>query len=312
MSTKSLQSVRIGTRGSQLALWQANQASELVRHVLPKVKIEIVPIETAGDLDQESTLTDLGGTGVFVKKIEKELLAKKIDIAVHSAKDIPAKDRKGLLIAATPPRGVVNDVVVCREHLGFEDLPSGAVVGTSSPRRAAQLLRIRKDLKIKEIRGNLDTRLRKVDEGEYDATILAWVGMRRMGYAWRIDDVFPVHDMLPAPCQGIVALQVRADHTELVEKLQQASHAPTAARLQAERSMLATLNAGCHLAVAGLSRHYGAEGMYMIGRVLSADGSVMLEADRTITADEDPAELGRKVAHDLLDQGAAKLLKTGG
>lgn len=310
MSATSVRKViRIGTRGSQLALWQANAASEMVQRAFPAVEVEIVPISTQGDNDLTTSLAEMGGTGVFVKQIEKELRAGNIDIAVHSAKDLPAKDSRGLTIAATPPRGVVNDVIVCREHLGFEDLPKGAVVGTSSPRRAAQLLRTRADLVIKDIRGNVDTRLRKVDEGEFDATLFAWIGLRRMGYAWRIDDVFPTQDILPSPSQGIIALQVRKKDDDLVEALGSVSHRTTHARLRAERAFLAELDAGCHLAVAGLSRHYGAEGMHMQGRVLSLDGTTMLEADRNISADEQPEELGRRVARDLLDQGAGELLK---
>ncbi|MCB2197815.1 hydroxymethylbilane synthase [bacterium] len=301
--------VRIGTRGSKLALWQANAAAEMVQRAFPAVEVEIVPISTKGDDDLSTPLADLGGAGVFVKQIEKELRAEAIDIAVHSAKDLPAKDSRGLMIAATPPRGVVNDVIVCREHLGFEDLPKGAVVGTSSPRRAAQLLRTRADLVIKDIRGNVDTRLRKVDEGDYDATLFAWIGLRRMGYAWRIDDVFPTHDMLPSPSQGVIALQVRKKDRELADALSTVSHRTTHARLRAERAYLAEMNAGCHLAVAGLSRHYGAEGMHMQGRVLSLDGVTMLEADRNISAKEQPEELGKRVARDLLDQGAGELLK---
>ena len=141
-STKVPKTIRIGSRGSRLALWQAERAREMVQQAFPRATIELVTIHTAGDKDQDHSLQELGGSGVFVKAIENALLTDEIDIAVHSAKDIPALDRDELVIAATPPRGVVNDVVVCREHLGFEDLPQGAVIGSSSPRRAAQIKRI--------------------------------------------------------------------------------------------------------------------------------------------------------------------------
>jgi len=309
---KKWSTLRIGTRGSELALWQAERAREIAQRAYPQAKVEIVPISTEGDRDQDTALSELGGTGVFVKQIEAMLLEGKIDIAVHSAKDMPAKDTDGLMIAATPPRGVVNDVIVCREHLGFEDLPKGAVIGTSSPRRAAQLKRIRGDLKIKDIRGNLDTRLRKVDEGEFDATLFAWAGLRRMGYAWRIDDVFPVTDIMPSPSQGIIALQVRAEDEDLAKKLSAEGHQATHYRLRAERAYLAVLGAGCHVAVAGISRHYGREGMHMNGRVLSVDGSEMIEVDRNIEEKENPEVLGEKVANHLLELGAGELLKAQG
>lgn len=301
--------IRIGTRASDLALWQARKAREMVMAAMPDHEVRIVEISTSGDEDQSTPLALLGGQGVFVKRIETALMNDEIDIAVHSAKDLPSRLTEGLALAASPKRGVVNDALVCRNHISFKDLPEDSVVGTSSPRRAAQLLRMRPKFTIRDIRGNVDTRLRKVDEGQYDATMLAWAGMRRLGKAWRVDDVFSVTDMLPAPAQGIVALQVRGDDEELLRHLNTVSDEPTFRCLRAERKLLRDLNAGCHAAVAALASDYGSEGMRMVARVLTVDGETMLEAERSIKRGEEPETVGEHVAAELLELGAGEIIE---
>lgn len=309
MGGKRKRNLRIGTRGSRLALWQAERARALLRRALPEADVRIVTVKTSGDHDRETPLAELGGAGAFVRELERVLLAGEVDLAVHSAKDMPAEMPEGLVVAATPRRGAVEDALVCREALGWRDLPAKATLGTSSPRRAAQAKRLRPDLVIRDIRGNVETRLRKVDEGEYDATLLARAGLQRLGLAWRIDHVFPPSEIMPAPGQGIVALQCREEEADLVRALRPLTHGPTHAMLAAERAFLRVLRAGCSAAVGVATSHYGGEGMLMRARVLSLDGAGMIDAEETISGEEVPERLGEKTAESLLRQGAGELLE---
>ncbi len=302
--------IRIGTRGSPLSMWQALQAKTWIENHHPGAECEIVTIRTTGDRDPDTPLSEMGGTGVFVKELERALGEGRIELAVHSAKDLPGADTDGLAVAAALPRGPLADALVCRGAIGISDLPDGAVVGTSSPRRAAQLRRIRPDLIIKNIRGNVETRLRKVDDGEYDATILAWAGLRRLGLAYRVDDIFSLESMMPAPGQGIVALQCRSGNQAVYDLLAGSSDREALASLEAERSLLVALGAGCKAAVAGYADDFGREGMMMKGRVLSLDGGRMVETRETITREKKPAELGKMVAESLLSRGAGEILES--
>ncbi|HEX04479.1 MAG TPA: hydroxymethylbilane synthase, partial [Bacteroidetes bacterium] len=248
-----IEPIRLGTRGSALALWQANTIRDLIIQAHPEQPVELLIADSQGDKDQKTPLAALGGTGVFVKQLEAELLAGNVDLAVHSAKDLPASMPTGLELAAAPVRGVVNDALIMSNGNSLSDLPTGSVVGTSSPRRVASLKHIRPDLKTVNIRGNVQTRIRKVDEGEVDATLLALVGLQRLGLESRVNDTLPLHQFLPAAGQGIVAVQIRADDNRLQKLLQPINHKATWKCLIAERALLRRLNAGCHAALGALS-----------------------------------------------------------
>jgi hydroxymethylbilane synthase len=300
--------LRLGTRGSALALWQAHTVRDLIIAAHPNQPVELVIAESPGDKDLSTPLAEMGGTGVFVKHLESELLAESVDLAVHSAKDLPAANPEGLDLVAVPERGVVNDSLILRDSIMLADLPEGSIVGTSSPRRVASLLRIRPDLKTTNIRGNVETRIRKVDSGEVDATILAWVGVRRLGLAWRIDDIFSLDQFLPAAQQGIVAVQIREDDNKTRRLLEAINHESTWHCLMAERALLRRLNAGCHAALGALARWYGREGMRMNARVMSLDGTEMAESFASIETSMSPETLADRVAEDLIKKGAEQLL----
>ncbi|MBS1262482.1 MAG: Porphobilinogen deaminase [Calditrichaeota bacterium] len=300
--------LRIGTRGSELALWQARHVELLLNEARPDLATEIVIVRTRGDHDRDTPLDRLGGAGVFVSRLEEELLAGRIEIAVHSAKDLPSELTGGLTIAAVPRRGVVNDALVCRDAIAFDDLRDRATVGTSSPRRAASIRRLRPDVDTVPIRGNVETRIGRVDRGEVDATVLAWAGMRRLGLAWRIDHVFSVRDILPAPAQGAIAVQTRADDTRTIQFAESIRDPGTFHCVLAERALLASLDAGCHASLGAIATWYGSEGMSMTARVLSEDGDEIVEAGGTVEQQADPDRLAGIVARKLIRDGAERLM----
>ncbi|MCA1554853.1 MAG: hydroxymethylbilane synthase, partial [Chloroflexi bacterium] len=211
--------LRVGTRGSPLALIQTQLVVDALQRVSPAVQFELVTIKTEGDRNRHDSLTTIGGRGVFVREIEERLLAGEIDLAVHSLKDLPSKQPDALALAAMPPRADPRDVMVARGALALEQLPRGARVGSSSQRRAAQLLALRPDLNVMDIRGNVDTRLRKLDEGQYDAIVLAAAGLMRMDLAQRITHYFSPDEMLPAVGQGVMVAECRADDLPTLELL---------------------------------------------------------------------------------------------
>lgn len=297
--------IRIGTRASKLAMWQAEQVRLKCSQLYPAVDVQIVQIHSGGDLDRTSTLASMGGSGVFVKELEVALLQDKVDLAVHSAKDMPSEVMDGLYIVSALERGRVEDALISRSGSVLDELPLNALIGTSSPRRKAQLLKIRPDLRTENIRGNVETRLSKVHEGTYDATMLAAAGMDRLGLLNHATQILPVDLFLPAPGQGIVAVECRKADAEWFHPLHQAASQEALFQLMAERAFLRTLGAGCSAAVAGLS--WFDEGqLYMRGRVLSLDGKTMLERD---AKEQDPHKLGEALARDLLALGAHKLLE---
>ncbi len=239
----------VGTRGSALALTQTGFVVEALRKAHPNARFETRTIHTEGDRST-AALSELGGRGVFVIEIERALLARKIDIAVHSLKDLPADETTGLTIAAVYEREDPRDVLVSREGLALDRLPSAAVVGTGSPRRAAQVVALRPDLRIADIRGNVDTRLRKVEDGEYDATVLAAAGLSRLGWLDRATQIFETDQMLPAVGQGALAVQTRTDDVDAVAAVSALDHAATRAAVTAERAFERRLGGGCHAAIA--------------------------------------------------------------
>lgn len=302
--------LRLGTRASPLARWQAEWVSARLEALFgedgEEVEVELVHITTSGDQQQDPILTSTA-PGLFTKEIQRALLDDRIDLAVHSLKDLPTDVVPGLSLAAVPERAPVADVLVCREHASLDELPEGAAVGTGSLRRRAQLAHVRPDLAMKDIRGNVDTRLRKLAEGGYDAIVLAEAGLRRLGLAEHITEVLPASIMLPAIGQGALGLETRSDDATARDALEKLDHPATHAAVLAERAMLAALEGGCLAPIASWGRLEGGT-LKLSGRVLSADGVTRLEAaDSADPADPEP--LGRRVAEDLLTQGAAELIQ---
>ncbi len=298
--------VRLGTRASLLAHWQANWVAARLRE--QGVSVELVNINTSGD---EGTVPILAGptlgTGVFTKEIQRELLAGRIDLAVHSLKDLPTEPVPGLVLAAVPERGPVADVLVSERFTSLDALPPGAVVGTGSLRRRAQLLHYRSDLEMRDIRGNVDTRLRKLREGQYEAIVLAQAGLERLGFTQHITQVLPVSIMLPAVGQGALGIETCEDDAATRAALAFLDHAPTHAAVLAERAMLAALHGGCLAPIAAWGRIDGDQ-LHLTGRVLDPAGTRMLEVEMRGTAEE-AESLGSKGAGSLLDQGAAELIE---
>lgn len=297
--------LRLGTRGSQLALWQANFVAARLRASSPR-PVELVLIETHGDRDQASALSSMGGFGVFTKAIQNALLDGRADVAVHSLKDLPTIPEPALELVATPPRGPTGDAFVSSKYPHFDALPDGAVVGTSSLRRRAQLLNRRPDLKLIDLRGNVETRLRKLDEQNLDAIILAEAGLVRLGLADRITQVLDPSWMLPAVGQGAIGLECRADDDASKRAAAVLSDRETWQRVTAERSMLYALGGGCLVPIGTTSSVL--DGVLTIrGAVLSADGKRRIVATHTGLA-ETPLAIGQELAAMLLAEGAGEIL----
>ncbi|MDQ1700835.1 MAG: hydroxymethylbilane synthase [Frankiaceae bacterium] len=298
----------LGTRASALARTQSQLVADGIRGV-SDVEVSLVDIATEGDRSQgsQAPLDLIGGTGVFVTALRERLLAGDIDLAVHSLKDLPTAPAAGLVVAAVPERADARDVLVSRGHVGFAALPPGARIGTGSPRRAAQLLAARPDLVVAPIRGNVDTRLRKMADGDYDAVVLAAAGLARLGRAVEITETFATDVLLPAPGQGALAVECRSDDPALAGLLARLDHAPTRAAVLAERSLLATLEAGCTAPVGAYAVVHDA--LTLTGAVVAPDGTRMLRS--VATGSVDAAEsIGRRLAEDLLTAGAADLMRT--
>ena len=296
--------VRLGTRASALARWQAEWVKARLEEL--GVDVELVPVTTSGDQNQ-APIGAGSSVGLFTKELQRSLLDDEIDLAVHSLKDLPTDEVPGLCLASVPERAPVNDVLVCSQHPSLDDLPKGAVVGTGSLRRRAQLLHVRPDLVIENIRGNVDTRLRKLQAGDYDALLLAEAGLRRLELAEHITQVLPPSIVLPAVGQGALGLETRTEATEVRDVLTSLDHEPTHASVRAERAMLAALQGGCLAPIAAWGRVEDGT-LKLDGRVLSPDGVRQIEV--TLTGSPDAAgELGRNAAEELAAQGAAELVR---
>jgi hydroxymethylbilane synthase len=292
-------SLRLGTRASPLAQWQAEWVAAQLRE--RGVEVELIPITTTGDR-QQGSLQNIGGQGVFTKEIQRALLDHRIDLAVHSLKDLPTGMTPNLCLAAVPERADVGDVLVSAKYRTLEELPPGASVGTGSLRRQSQLLRVRPDLQMGDVRGNVETRLRKLHDGEFDALILAAAGLKRLGLESHIAQVLPLDMILPAIGQGALGLETRIDDPATRSIVAVLDHLPSHAAVWAERSMLAALQGGCLAPIAGLGRVEHGQ-LTLLGRVIRHDGAAMLESRQT-TDVSDAVQLGRQVAKSLLDQGA--------
>ena len=289
----------IGSRGSQLALWQANFIARQLN--LLDIATEIKIIKTTGDHLQTMSLTQAGGKGLFTKEIEEALLAGTIDLAVHSLKDLPTESPAGLTIAAVPEREDPRDALAGRS---LSQLPQGARVGTSSGRRASQLRVLRPDLQIEPIRGNVDTRLRKLKEGQFDAIVLAAAGLRRLGLSHEIAEVLSPQQICPAPGQGALAIQTR-ENDPAAEMCRPLDHVPTRRSVACERTVLASLGGGCQLPLGSFAEMRD-ECLYLTAVACSLDGTQHLRAEASGPADR-PEELGEAVAADLINRGVAAI-----
>ncbi len=287
--------LRIGTRGSPLALAQAYETRARLSAAfdLPEDAFEIVVIKVTGDAIQDRPLKDIGGKGLFTREIEEDMLAGKIDIAVHSMKDMPVEQPAGLLLDTYLPREDVRDAFVSSHAKGIADLSEGDLVGTSSLRRRAQLLHRRPDLNVVEFRGNVQTRLRKLEEGVAKCTFLAMAGLNRLGMSDVASGAIEPEDMLPAVAQGAIGIERRADDTRVAELLEAIHDTPTGQRLACERAFLAALDGSCETPIAGLSVLDGGS-IQLRGEVLRPDGSDAL-AEVETAAVEDGAQMGRAV-----------------
>ncbi|QGJ70544.1 Hydroxymethylbilane synthase [Planctomycetales bacterium 10988] len=299
--------LRLGTRGSALAMWQANEIAGRLR-ALPEVEIEIIQISTQGDQQQQGPIGAIGTQGVFTKEIQKALLQKEVDLAVHSLKDLPTEPVPGLALTAVPERGPWGDVFVSQKFSKWEDLPEGAIIGTGSARRKTQLLHARADLDIRDIRGNVETRLKKLADGEYEAIILAEAGLVRLEFQEWITQKLAPPTFLPAVGQGALGLETREDDTSAREVLAQINHPPTWAAVVAERALLATLRGGCLAPVGALGLVDESGDLSLDGVVLSADGQERIAVQVAGTID-DPETLGISAAKQLLEQGADRLIE---
>jgi hydroxymethylbilane synthase len=302
--------LRIGTRGSPLALWQAHHVSALLRAAAPGLAVELVEIETAGDQVRDVPLAQLGGQGAFTKEIQKALQAGAVDVAVHSLKDLPTFAVEGLTLAAVPQRGPTGDALVSRRHASFANLPAGAVVATSSLRRRAQALHRRPDLRLVDIRGNVETRLRKLDSQGLDALILAEAGLRRLGLGEVITEVLDPAWMLHAVGQGALGLECPAADAGTRALLEKIDHTPTRRLVLAERALLRGLGGGCQVPV-GAQAALDGERLTLRGVVIRPDGGVRVEGQAGGSADA-AEEVGQRLAEDLLRRGARELLEAVG
>ena len=298
--------LRIGTRGSPLALSQAGALAGRLRALAPGRPVEIVPMKTAGDRLAQVSLGDFGGKGLFVKELEEALLDGRVDAAVHSLKDMPAELPAGLCLAAFPARDDPRDVLVSRAGGGIADLPPAATVGTSSLRRRVLLLSLRPDLTIKAIRGNVDTRLAKLGTGGWDAIVVAAAGLARLGLTPAGARPLEPDEFVPAVGQGILAVESRASDRELLVLLARVDDPTTRRQAEAERAFLRQLGASCHTPVAAHARLLDGE-LALDGLVASLDGRRVLRG-RTTGAPASAELLGQKLAEELLARGAAKIL----
>ena len=300
------QKIIIGTRGSKLALWQARHIAARLEEMNPGMVVELKHIVTTGDKILDVPLAQIGGKGLFTKELETAMLAGDIDLAVHSLKDMPTELPAGLVLAAITTRLDPHDAFVSRRYASLAELPAGATVGTSSLRRKAQLLRLRPDLRIENLRGNLDTRLRKLDEGQYDAIVLAAAGLRRLGWAERITAVLSPAECLPAVGQGVLAIEARAADAEVLAAVAGLDDAGSRACVTAERTFLAVVEGGCQVPVGVYGRMNG-EKLALQARILSLDGTRCVE-DETVGDPSQAAMLGDSLARRLLAAGGAEIL----
>ena len=301
-----MQRIRIATRKSALALWQAEFVkAELLKHH-PELTVELVPMSTQGDKILDTPLAKIGGKGLFVKELETAMLEDRADIAVHSMKDVPVEFPDGLMLSTICEREDPRDAFVSNQFRAIAELPPGAVVGTSSLRRQCQLKALRPDLQVRDLRGNVNTRLAKLDNGEFAAIILAAAGLLRLGFAQRIAGYLPVEQSLPANGQGAVGIECRSDDSVIQQLLAPLEHAPTRACVLAERAMNRKLQGGCQVPIGAFATQHG-EQITLRGLVGSLDGSEIIR-DQVQGPASSAEALGLQLAERLLAAGAGKIL----
>ncbi|MBQ5758898.1 MAG: hydroxymethylbilane synthase [Schwartzia sp.] len=298
--------IKIGTRQSALALWQAEYVAKCLRDKYPGLTVELIKMTTKGDRVLDAPLAKIGGKGLFTKELETAMLEKRTDIAVHSLKDMPTVVPDGLTIACITERYDVGDAFVSNKYDSLAQLPKGAVVGTSSLRRKAQLLAMRPDLDIRDLRGNVNSRLAKLDAGEYDAAILACAGLKRLGFGDRIKEIISRDDLLPAVGQGALAIEAREDDPEILELIEFLNDDNTRSAASLERAFLARVEGGCQVPVGVYARAEG-DTIEADAVIASLDGARVFRGKIEGTVSE-AANLGRQLAEDLLADGALEIM----
>jgi len=302
-----IKTLRIATRQSRLALWQTEYVADTLRRSIQGLEVEILPMTTKGDQTLDQSLAKIGGKGLFIKELETAMLEGHADLAVHSMKDVPWRLPDGMIIAAVLQRADPGDALVANGELeNLMDLPEGARVGTSSLRRQAQIRHLRPDLKIASVRGNVETRLNKLESGEFDAVVLAAAGLKRLGFGSRISARLDFDECLPAIGQGAIGIECRADNEELITALQQVQHPGTRRCLDAERSLAAKLEASCESPVAAYAEVRDGE-LLLRGLVASPDGTKVISGRRRGRL-IDAEWLGQDLARELIENGAGDIL----
>ena len=298
--------IRVGTRGSQLALWQTNHIVSLLKTQFPSVTFEIITIKTTGDKHLEQPLEKIGDKGLFTRELDDALLNDRVDIAVHSLKDIPTVLPEGLHIQAIPERGDVRDAFLSPARKPFDSLPRGSMVATGSLRRRAQLLHRRPDLNIVPVRGNVPTRIRKMEEHQWDGMVLAAAGLHRLSLQSHIVQYFPPDVLVPAVGQGALGVVCRTDDATIASYLQAIHHPTTAAAVLAERQFMRTLEGGCHVPIGALGWVKGTE-LVLTGMLASIDGTQLVKHQMSGDV-EKPHQLGEALAQWILDHGGKEIL----
>jgi hydroxymethylbilane synthase len=298
--------LHIATRKSPLALWQANHVRDALRARHPELEVELVTMTTQGDKILDTPLAKVGGKGLFVKELETGMLEGRADLAVHSMKDVPVAFPAGLGLAAVLPREDPRDALISNEYSSIDELPQGARVGTSSLRRQCQLRRIRPDLQVLDLRGNVNTRLAKLDKGDYDAIMLAAAGVKRMGWEARITELLAPEQFIPAIGQGAIGIEIRVNDERVRALVEELNDSQTATRIRAERALNEALQGGCQVPIAGYSEI--SHGVIVLRALVGRpDGSDMVQG--VISGrPEDAEELGQVLAEDLLSRGARQIL----
>ncbi|WED42504.1 hydroxymethylbilane synthase [Legionella cardiaca] len=300
--------LRIATRQSPLALWQANFIAKQLNEFYPAMRIELVPMLTSGDKFQKDKLLAVGGKGLFVKELEEALLDKRADIAVHSMKDVPAVFPEGLCLPVIGKRHIPFDALITKDHTKLHDLPIGAVIGTTSLRRQSQLLASRSDLVIKPLRGNVNTRLEKLNAGEYDAIVLALAGLERLGMANKVSEILNEAIMLPACGQGALGIECREDDSALQKLLMPLNDSLSSLCVKVERHVNALLGGNCHVPLAVYCKSHSDGQLLLRARVLQMDGTIMIE-DSQQGPESVAMTLADNCAQALLHKGASQLLR---
>ena len=298
--------IRIGTRKSKLALWQANFIADQLKKFYPAIEIELIHITTKGDKILDSPLSKIGGKGLFTNEIENQLIDGKIDLAVHSLKDVPAQLKNNFTIAAIPKREIPFDAFVSNDYKNFSDLPLNAKIGTSSLRRRAQILAIRSDLKIFDLRGNVDTRLKKLDDKNFDAIILAAAGLKRLSYENRIKEIISPSIILPAVGQGALAIETLADRSDVIDLLKILDDFETHIAVSAERSFLKVVDGGCQVPIGVFAEIFDKK--ITINAIISSLDGKNIFRDKISGSIADAKILGESLANNLLDNGGREIL----